>query len=71
MTWQPIETAPLGQNGNYGPDILVWTGWSMYVANHAWDDESGKPVFFNGDVTVDATHWMPLPAPPEEKAEAA
>jgi hypothetical protein len=61
MEWQPIETAP---RGDPGPDILVWTGWSMDVVRHAWDAEDGSPVFFNGDVAIEPTHWMPLPAPP-------
>ena len=63
--WQPIETAPLGENTDYGPGILIWTGISMYVAQHAWDDPDGTHVFFDGDIGHrNATHWQPLPEPP-------
>ena len=76
--WQPAETAPLGtyyeasklMNGD-GPSILVWTGADMQVAWHAWDekwlDGSINTVFFNGDIRVEFTHWMDLPAPPKEE----
>jgi hypothetical protein len=61
--WQPKETAP---RGDPGPEILVWMGSGMSIAQHAWNDDNGAPVFFNGDVVVYFTHWMELPAPPNE-----
>jgi hypothetical protein len=62
--WQPIKTAPLEPLHGVAPRILVWDGLSMSVAWHAWDEE-GKPVFFDGDVPVCATHWQPLAAAPK------
>jgi hypothetical protein len=58
VIWQPIETAP--REGL----ILVWDGYACDVAETLWESD-GAPVWFNGDVTVNATHWMPLPAGPD------
>lgn len=61
MEWQPIETAPRD-----GTRILVVSGGWHDVAYVGWNDDDGEPVWFNGDVPVQASHWMPLPAPPPE-----
>ena len=60
--WQPIGTAPRGIDD----EILIYTGFSYHVAHYGWDDEDGNPLWFNGDVAVEATHWMPLPDAPLE-----
>lgn len=62
MKWQPIETAPIEEDG---PDILVWTGYSCDVVRVGWHTVDGKPVWFNGDVVREPTHWMHLPDAPE------
>lgn len=52
--WQPIETAPKD-----GEQYVAWDGEKIAIIWWAgyWevDEPFGKP-----------THWMPLPAPPEE-----
>ena len=58
--WYPIETAPKRDEGR---DILVWDGFVCDVVNVGWW-EGDEPVWFNGDVRVNPTHWMPLPEPP-------
>lgn len=58
--WQPIETAPYSQivllaiEGKY-----LTTGFRGRVMGWTWDSVDEEPL----DGT--ATHWMPLPAPPE------
>jgi hypothetical protein len=77
MNWQPIETAPkdgtmilvyepaIGEYGEEGIYIVSWNReysrqpktWCVILSEQ---DEQG------GCSTVDyATHWMPLPPPPE------
>jgi hypothetical protein len=66
MEWQPIESAPMD-----GRSFMVWVAesdmgahWfapvSITPGGKWWDDSTGdniKPI--DG-----ATHWQPLPAPP-------
>lgn len=59
MEWQDISTAP-----NDDTEVLVFNGHRCDVAWIGWHDE-GRPVYFNGDCQVYATHWMPLPSPPK------
>ena len=59
--WQPISTAPTDDEDR---EILVWDGSGCDVVRIWWWD-GGKPVWFNGDVVVKPTHWMPLPSPPD------
>ncbi len=66
--WQPIETAP--RDGT-SVDLWIESGRGGYrLENHcfingSWRDENGLP--FGNPVTSSATHWMPLPEPPEGK----
>lgn len=56
--WQPIVTAPHDRD----TPVLIWDGVSMWVACWVYDDQwqpEGQPSFA-------ATHWMPLPQPPEK-----
>jgi hypothetical protein len=55
-TWQPIETAPEGQS------ILL--GW--FVADF-WRIEQSSRYNSTWRALQRATHWMPLPKPPEEQ----
>ena len=66
MAWQPIETAP--KNGTWL--LLTAVGdWKAHIG--LWDemerrwvkDGEGRPL-------SDLTHWMPLPAPPQEDRES-
>ena len=71
--WRPIETAP--KDGG----ILLWTrraGWQ--IAECCEFFEKGRPdgtddwVWYTemGTPLDDATHWMPLPPPPERNDES-
>jgi hypothetical protein len=58
MNWQPIETAPKD-----GTDVLLWCGWAITGLYHdgQWRTEDKRaPIYM-------ATHWIPLPEPPEEQ----
>lgn len=60
--WKPIETAPKG------PEILVWDGKDIWLVNTEYNKMYPKE---NGcgccssSVHEEATHWMPLPKPPQ------
>lgn len=63
--WRSISTAPRDEvpKLGYGPngfDILIWPLLLEETADHY---SNGR--WFNGDVYVEPTHWMPLPAPPK------
>lgn len=68
--WQPIETAPRD-----GRPILLWCNDRQYVCGEFWsraDGSAGWEIGHRIDGTViclglPATHWMPLPEPPEDK----
>jgi hypothetical protein len=61
MKWRPIETIP--DEGNF----LVYRHGIMHVVDAENRISYGleAPGFFNGDVYVCPSHWMPLPPPPE------
>jgi hypothetical protein len=67
--WQPIETAPkdgtiilgLEIQSTLNPEEVVripiyWGGSEWILAWGQWDD---------GTFHIEATHWMPLPPPPQ------
>lgn len=77
MEWQPIETSPIGEDH----PVLVWDGSFITVA-HRVVHKDGDPrrcydcwyvhnsYGFNEDGCIyGVTHWMPLPAPPQEDPE--
>jgi hypothetical protein len=59
MEWQPIETAPKD-----GTLVLLGNAnnpeWPLRCRR--WDDETWG--HWRGQDGDEATHWMPLPAPP-------
>ena len=67
MSWQPIETAPRD-----GTIVLYWSNRGFAVGNSPgacvrgnWEQIRGS-WFGSGDkLAMLATHWMPLPPPPE------
>lgn len=70
--WQPIETAP-----RCGDEVILWTErgvtspciWSKkgdISENGFWLWWQAEPEYL---IEVKATHWMPLPSPPEEDHE--
>lgn len=66
--WQPIETAPKVD----GERILLFTGrdgrWGTLIGKWmAWNDGSGEWYEDDGPGIDNATHWMPLPAPPKDE----
>lgn len=79
MTWQPIETAP--RDGReilvYFAGRLASTyrvGWynlhgETTPENGLWcvDDEKNGPYPLRRYNAEDATHWQPLPPPPESE----
>jgi hypothetical protein len=61
MAWQPIETAPKDGGALLG---CYLTDSSSVTRVMFWDDEDGRWVTAGGGLSHQATHWMPLPAPP-------
>ena len=65
-SWQPIETAP--KDGTW---FLAWNGEAMFVAGIGREGQFRLPVGtveteLGEDEPPPPTHWMPLPAPPEQ-----
>jgi len=68
--WQPIETAPKSTNdkstGHYWSEVIVWNT-EHNRPEICRIDETGMAWWGDWDIKVPASHWMPLPKPPEEK----
>ena len=70
MTWQPIETAPYGQN------LLVWSGCVVCEAGKAHGPR-GRDVWslFTPDgcwmSMAEPLNWMPIPELPRNDRSAA
>ena len=64
MEWQPIETCPK----SCGWVLLASMGsWKAHIGT--WEDYNGRACWVKdgeGLPLHDITHWMPLPAPPQE-----
>lgn len=74
--WQPIDTVPK----DYRVDVLVydasWCGGAPRITVTHWvgyQTRTGEVVEEKGAFlgVSKPTHWMPLPAPPRERAEAS
>jgi len=71
LGWQPIQTAPKSER------ILIWTGQTMYCAfwvkNFVDDHEAWAVAELGGGdrLIAQATHWMPLPEPPNAELSRA
>lgn len=66
--WRKVsEELPEDEDKEY----LVYNGKEIFIAMLTWTiDDDLKPVkefFIDAPTSMKATHWMPLPEPPEEK----
>ena len=59
LEWQPIETAP--KDG--APLLIAFRNKEVAIA--PWSKSGPMEVTPQFDLGWTATHWMPLPAPPE------
>lgn len=57
--WHPIETAP--KDGTY--ILAVWAR-NKTTCLAFWDEKEWNRVGSGGIFPIEATHWMPLPEPP-------
>lgn len=73
MNWQPIETAPKA----FDTYLLLWEKWTDipfigYWNRGRWNacqtfyDTDGDACVIDNVVSINVTHWMPLPSPPLE-----
>jgi hypothetical protein len=69
--WQPIDTAPKDGTeilGYWHKPISYWrTEFIAWQRRHFWDKPGTEGWFDRNDEPFPATHWMPLPPPPEKK----
>lgn len=49
--------------------VLCYYDGYLDVMEYWYDEDNGKPVFYNppSPPSENVTHWMPLPKPPEDK----
>jgi len=55
LAWQPVETAPKNERVLVTDGQYVCSGWHVY--DDQWMEGSSP--------SITATHWMPLPRPPD------
>lgn len=63
MKWKPIDTAPL----DHCRDVLLFgdgDSFDLCMFVGFWDNDAKKWCPFDGNESVQPTHWMPLPRPP-------
>jgi len=68
MKWEPIETAPVQPYTEEtwfqsGPSVLLWNGNWCEIGSYSYTRKGAGRWRSNRGV-VTATHWMPLPEPP-------
>lgn len=62
MEWIKIEDQPVPKEGKF----LVFYHGYMSVVEHLYEEDDGKPCFFDGGSVIHhVSHWMPLPQKPE------
>jgi hypothetical protein len=67
MSWQPIETAPLGAMillADMTADEA--SRWAYVGWRHSWNRKDHCET--TSALNRPATHWMPLPEPPHDPA---
>lgn len=67
MEWQPIKTAPKEPQDScrYGPLIMLFADEPKFGF---WDHDFGRFYYALHDFhDPQPTHWMPLPAPPDQR----
>jgi hypothetical protein len=69
MEWQPIETAPKIDE----KQIIIYNGDAVqsgyWHEDYGWVSSIETSSGFNyANIIDNPTHWMPLPAPPTQKA---
>lgn len=58
--WQPVDTAPLNTR------VLIWDGSFHYIAKNIQSGGYWIAEVPDGHYRVfSASHWMPLPTPPD------
>ncbi len=63
MKWIKVEDQPVPKEGVY---LVFYQDSYMSIVEHLYDDDNGKPTFFDGGSCIsDVTHWMPLLEKPE------
>ena len=62
IEWQPIETAPKD-----GTVLLLSDGITRWMSVWPEQAEDAELLAFIGRGPRIASHWMPLPDPPEDK----
>lgn len=58
--WIKCSEKPAPKDGKF----LLWDGDYMSIGGHAYDNDDGTGVFFDGDSMFSPTHWAEQPKPP-------
>lgn len=79
MEWKPIETAELRTLWSHNSPVLVATSEGVVTQARVFELEGGAYMWSCADrenvadprhpseyLRFEATHWMPLPTPPED-----
>ena len=69
--WKPIKDISVFEFDsekwyNDGPRYLLWAGHHITIGSYGYT-KKGKGRWRNSLGNINPTHFMPLPAPPEDK----